>query len=640
MKNIAKTFIFLTVFVLWFTTCDTPTNNNHKTSKAGTLFVYAGTSDSLEIANDSKGYIFPDTFLNESNEVSITIKNNGDGIIKLTGKPYINLDGATAVFSVSVPPEASAVNPGGSVSFKIKFTPLNTVESYVYVSIPNDSKNLPDFSFTIYGKGMRPKPIAIILYNNTEIPQNGAINAGEVILTQPKNISVIIKNTGVEVLTLETANITITGADTAAFVKMTNPGGEVSVGEQTEFVITCIPSSLGENNAILTIPTNDNSRNPVIVFLRMTGKKGNAVLELSQSNTIITNNSLTPFDFGRVELNTSKLLVFTIKNTGNIPLELTGTPIVESSNAVFTIFVQPANRIINPGTDVSFGLYYTPTDEKEDIGTITITNNSNDMLFSFFVKGTGYVKKPQITIRQDTAVINPNGEYIFGSLPLNNTKDLTFTIVNIGEKNLNFIAVNGNCVNLENTAGNYFSVIQQPFTTTVVSPDNTAAFIIRFKPTAVGNNFIAAIQIKTDSQNNGDFYFWVKGDCSNNYKIGDTGPGGGIIFYAEGGQYKECSGELGSYTWDSAITTAQNYRGGGFNNWHLPDRGELDLMYRNLRLNNLGGFYNNSYWSSAEYSTNGSTFNTAFYYNFGNGSQNNLLKSNSFYVRAVRAFSL
>jgi hypothetical protein len=250
------------------------------------------------------------------------------------------------------------------------------------------------------------------------------------------------------------------------------------------------------------------------------------------------------------------------------------------------------------------------------------------------------VKKPQITIRQDTTVINPNGEYIFGSLLLNNTKDLTFTIVTIGEKNLNFIAVNGNCVNLENTTGNYFSVIQQPFITTVVSPDNTAAFIIRFKPTAVGNNFIAAIQIKTDSQNNGDFYFWIKGDCSNSYKIGDTGPGGGIIFYAEGGQYKECSGELGAYTWDSAKTTAANYRGGGFNNWHLPDRGELDLMYRNLHQKNLGEFYNSYYWSSVGSSSNGYVFTTAFYYHFGSGGQNSSSTANSYYVRAVRAFSL
>jgi hypothetical protein len=29
------------------------------------------------------------------------------------------------------------------------------------------------------------------------------------------------------------------------------------------------------------------------------------------------------------------------------------------------------------------------------------------------------------------------------------------------------------------------------------------------------------------------------------------------------------------------MTTAQNYKGGGFTDWHLPDRVELDWMYEN-----------------------------------------------------------
>jgi hypothetical protein len=502
---------------------------------------------------------------------------------------------------------------------------------------------MPDFSFKVYGKGILPKPIAAILYNGNEIPQNGSINVGEVILTQPQNNTVIIKNNGRLVLTIDTANITITGTEKDAFIIKDPPAQNISPGNQSQLIIECNSDKLGGNNATLRIPTNDSSRPYVEVYLQAQAVKGSAILQLTQDTTDITNNSLTPFDFGTVDLGADKILVFTIKNTGNITLELTGNPAVESSNTLFSIYVQPAKKTLLPGIPedtTSFIVKYTPTAEAEETAKITIMNNSDAMVFTLNVKGTGHVKRPQITIRQDTTVINPNGEYIFGSLLVNNAKDLTFTIVNTGEANLNFIAVNGNCVNLENTAGSFFSVIQQPFVTTVVSPDNTASFIIRFNPTVTGNNFIAAIHIKIDSQNNGDFYFWVKGDGNNSYKIGDTGPGGGMIFYAEGGQYKECSGELGAYTWDSAITTAQNYRGGGFSNWQLPDRGELDLMYRNLHLKDLGGFYNSYYWSSAQYSTNGSTLNAAYFVDFRIGSQTYMGKAGSNYVRAVRAFSL
>ena len=119
------------------------------------------------------------------------------------------------------------------------------------------------------------------------------------------------------------------------------------------------------------------------------------------------------------------------------------------------------------------------------------------------------------------------------------------------------------------------------------------------------------------------------------YDIGSTGPGGGIIFFAEGGQYKECSSELGTYSWSDAVTTAKNHKGGGFTNWSLPDRGELSLLYQNLHSKKLGGFYDGTYWSSVQ---NGSW--DAYYQNFNTGSQGSHDKSNSYRVRAVRSFSL
>jgi len=112
-------------------------------------------------------------------------------------------------------------------------------------------------------------------------------------------------------------------------------------------------------------------------------------------------------------------------------------------------------------------------------------------------------------------------------------------------------------------------------------------------------------------------------------EIGKTGPGGGTIFFAEGGQYMECSGELGNSTWDTAVTTAKNYKGGDFTNWHLPTRSELDLMYKNLKENGLGGFSDNWYWSLGE----------GYCQDFSNGHQRIYSISNTFCVRAVRAYS-
>jgi len=120
------------------------------------------------------------------------------------------------------------------------------------------------------------------------------------------------------------------------------------------------------------------------------------------------------------------------------------------------------------------------------------------------------------------------------------------------------------------------------------------------------------------------------------YRIGDKGPGGGTVFYARDGKYMECSGELGSHNWQTAVTMAQNYDGGGFSNWRLPTKDELNLMYVNLKARNLGGFDNNwhFYWSSS-----GNSNDTAWYQDFSDGDQrSDYDKKMTFSVRAVRSF--
>ena len=70
-----------------------------------------------------------------------------------------------------------------------------------------------------------------------------------------------------------------------------------------------------------------------------------------------------------------------------------------------------------------------------------------------------------------------------------------------------------------------------------------------------------------------------------------------------------------------------------FNDWFLPSRDELNQMYVNLHLFGVGGFANNTYWSSTEnsaLSAKAIVFNT--------GASVNELKSSTHYVRACRSF--
>jgi len=79
---------------------------------------------------------------------------------------------------------------------------------------------------------------------------------------------------------------------------------------------------------------------------------------------------------------------------------------------------------------------------------------------------------------------------------------------------------------------------------------------------------------------------------------------------------------------------------GGYTDWYLPSKYELNLMYENigfgdvLGLGNIGNFsFGNFYWSSTEVNTT-----NAWIQRFSSGAQLIVVKGNAFSVRAVRAF--
>ncbi|MCC6600292.1 MAG: DUF1566 domain-containing protein [Crocinitomicaceae bacterium] len=172
-------------------------------------------------------------------------------------------------------------------------------------------------------------------------------------------------------------------------------------------------------------------------------------------------------------------------------------------------------------------------------------------------------------------------------------------------------------------------------------------------------------------------YVWAYSNCgfsaapvvltstTLNCPYGDTGPGGGLIFYCSpslflesttsdnsGGAEWGCSGTAISGADGQAIGTgAQNTTdivngcgtsgiaaricndlvSGGQSDWFLPSKDELSAIYTNLKANGFGGFADDVYWSSSE---NGS--NDAWGQGFNDGPL--YFKYKLSRVRCVRAF--
>lgn len=158
------------------------------------------------------------------------------------------------------------------------------------------------------------------------------------------------------------------------------------------------------------------------------------------------------------------------------------------------------------------------------------------------------------------------------------------------------------------------------------------------------------------------------------YAIGDTGPGGGKIFYDAGstlswGRYLEAATTSTSPSWtdaqyawsgntsnpvgglsdaigsglantnamvaqdstaNKAGTVTKAYNGGGKSDWFLPSIDELAQLYAQRGI--VGGFANDIYQSSSQY------INNARIYDFGGNYRAYWGKNNLGFVRPIRAF--
>jgi hypothetical protein len=82
--------------------------------------------------------------------------------------------------------------------------------------------------------------------------------------------------------------------------------------------------------------------------------------------------------------------------------------------------------------------------------------------------------------------------------------------------------------------------------------------------------------------------------------------------------------------WDAGQICA-NYQGGGYGDWYLPSKYELNLSFQQQGV--VGGFVPDTYWSSTEDSSD-----VAWAQTFNNGVQYFTNKSEMEHVRAIRAF--
>lgn len=236
--------------------------------------------------------------------------------------------------------------------------------------------------------------------------------------------------------------------------------------------------------------------------------------------------------------------------------------------------------------------------------------------------------KTGITTVQSNAIITNTGKDTTGIYHANRVALDLVSGTNTGDQT---ISRTGLTVTLSNggtfqdsvnsyTAGTGIDITNKVISTTGSTPlaigDNYGGGIIFWLDATGQHGLIAA----TTDQSTG--LHWYNGSYTTTNAVRD-GIGAGMY----NTERIIANQSTGSY----AAQLCANYQGGGYGDWYLPSKYELNLLY--LQKTAVGGFVSAYYWSSLEYDSS-----NAWLQYFHDGTQGEYVKYDAGYVRAIRAF--
>jgi len=355
------------------------------------------TPNSVDFTEFLDTYVSPNT-----TSVAYLITNTGDADLNITTP--VSITGPHAGdFSVIIQPDNVVPASGGTTSLHVRFDPSASGLRSAEISITNDDADENPFNFAIQGTGIDPEIAvsgnSINISDGDTTPQfSDFTNFGSANFVGVSiNRNFVITNTGTTDLSIATP-ISITGPHSSDFTVTSQPDMSVPPnGGTTSFTVRFDPTATGLRSAEISFGNNDADEDPFNFAIEGTGTVSE--IEVTDNDgTVIPDGDITPSnaestDFGVVSIGSPSVSQFTINNSGDGNLLLTGSPRVEISGSPdFTISAQPSAPFVTPMNSLDFSVQFIPASTSLTSATVSISNNDIDEdPYTFVVQGTGNI---------------------------------------------------------------------------------------------------------------------------------------------------------------------------------------------------------------------------------------------------------
>jgi Leucine-rich repeat (LRR) protein len=451
-----------------------PNNKNTVTSDYGTE-VSVGQPSSVTVTPASRD--FGSIQVNTTADLTFTVQNSGGGTLSGTAT-------ATAPFSI-VSGGSYTLTAGQSQTVTVRYSPA--------------SVGTHPGTVTFTGGGGASRSVTGSAYAAPAITVTPASrDFGSIQVNTTADLAFTVQNSG-------GGTLSGTATVTAPFSVVSGGSYTLTAGQSQTVTVRYSPISVGTHPGTVTF----------------TGG-GSASRSVTGSAYAPSGISVTPgnLDFGSIPVNTTADLPFTVQNIGGSTLSGTATVV-----APFSI-VSGGSYTLTAGQSQTVTVRYSPISVGTHPGTVTFTGGGGA---SRSVTGTAYAA-PVITVTPASRD--------FGSIQVNTTADLTFTVQNSGGGTLSgtatvtapFSVVSGGSYTL--TAGQSQTVTVRYSPTSVDTHSGTVMFTggggvsrsvtgMAYSQPVISQSYVSLSQSVLQGQNaeSQNFEVWNSGGGTLNYDI-------------------------------------------------------------------------------------------------------------------------
>ena len=317
--------------------------------------------------NGTVSISFGSTAVGSTNSTTVTLSNTGTAALSLTS---IGTTGTNASSFVATNACGTSLAAGASCVITVTFKPVVAGNLTATLQAVDNSSGSPQ---TVALSGVATSSALAISISPATLTF-----ASTAVGTTTAAQMVTITNTGTSAITFSTASA-ISGTNASSFIKSAATCPDpLPAGQSCTNSIEFDPTAAGALSAVLTI--YDNAGGPHTVALSGTGAGGGLSVTASPTSLSFAATAVGA---------TSAAQMVTIKNTGTMPLTLTGNTFT-GTNA--SSFIKSATTCVSPlaaGASCTNSIEFTPTVAGSLTGYLNVNTNAPGSPVLVALSGTG-----------------------------------------------------------------------------------------------------------------------------------------------------------------------------------------------------------------------------------------------------------